>query len=191
MQEADVAWEEGVREKTISSKYLYRGRILDLRLDTVSLADGREAKREIVEHKGAVGILPIAADGNVILVRQFRKAVESFTWEVPAGTLEADENPLQCLHRELREETGLAAGRILRLAGYYSAIGFCTEFITVYAALDLTSGDTDFDDDEYISSRSFPAAEALAMIDEGLIVDGKTIIALLQARAQGLLQVTP
>ena len=97
-------------------------------------------EREIVEHRGAVGIVPLGADGTVTLVPQFRKPVERMVVEIPAGTRDPGEDILVCLHRELREETGLAAGRVEKLAGYYSAIGFCTEYIEVYLATKLQAG---------------------------------------------------
>jgi ADP-ribose pyrophosphatase len=172
-------------EKTIASEVRYKGHILNLRLDTVCLPNGRTATREIVEHRGAVGIVPLDRQGNVILVRQFRKAIERSILEIPAGTREQGEDIEKCLHRELSEETGYTAGRIERLAGYYSAVGFCNEFIEIYLATDLSSGEADPDEDEFVDIVSIPLIEALRMLESGEIVDAKTFVGLLSLKARG------
>lgn len=146
-------------ELTIESHYVYRGRIVDLRVDTVRLPNGQTTVREIVEHRGAVAIVPLDDDGNVILVRQFRKPAERYLLEIPAGTRDPDEPMEVCLQRELREETGFAAGKVERLAGYYSAVGFCTEFIGVYLATDLRRGQAGPDEDEFIEVVPVPDME--------------------------------
>lgn len=179
--------DEQAFERTVESHYVYRGRILDLRLDTVALPDGSTTKREIVEHRGAVAILPIDPEGNVILVRQFRKPIERSILEVPAGTLDPGEEVETCLHRELREETGLTADRVERLTAYYSAVGFCTEMIHVYAATGLHEGESGLEADEFVEVVPMPSGDALALVESGEIVDGKSIIALLSAKARGLI----
>ncbi|MHB1007067.1 MAG: NUDIX domain-containing protein [Chloroflexota bacterium] len=173
-------------EPTLKSEYLYRGRIIDLRLDTVRLPNGRTTKREIIEHRGAVGIVPIDAAGNVVLVRQFRKPIERSILEIPAGTRDEEEPVEVCLHRELREETGLTADHTERLAAYYSAVGFCTEYIEVYLATGLHEGQAGPDEDEFVEVVRVPLAQALAMIDTGEIVDAKTIVGLLVVKARNL-----
>jgi ADP-ribose pyrophosphatase len=173
-------------EQTIESHYLYRGRIVVLRVDTVRLPDGQTTKREIVEHPGAVAMLPLDEEGNVYFVRQYRKPAERYVLEIPAGTREPGEPVDVCLHRELREETGLLAGQVEKLAGYYSAIGFCTEFIEVFLVRQLSHGQAGPDADESIETVSVPLQEALAMVERGEIIDAKTIIGLLTLKARGL-----
>lgn len=175
--------EEGYPEVTQSSRTVYRGRIVNLRVDTVRLPDGRTSEREIVEHRGAVAIAPVDDHDNIYLVRQFRKPIESYAVEIPAGTRDPDEDVLTCLRRELREETGLTAGRIDRLIGYYSAVGFCTEYIDIYLATQLSAGAATPDSDEDLDVLVMPVSEALSLLKDGQIVDAKTIIALLTLQA--------
>lgn len=178
--------EQASPEATIESEYVYRGRIVDLRVDTVRLPNGQTTKREIVEHRGAVAIVPLDDEGNVILVRQFRKPIERYVLEIPAGTRDPGEAVELCLHRELREETGLTAGHVERLVGYYSAVGFCTEFIEVFLATNLRRGQAGPDEDEFVEVQAVPAQEALAMVARGEIVDAKTIVGLLSLKTRGL-----
>ncbi len=98
-----------MREKTLTREYLFRGRIINLRIDRVELPDGREASREVVEHPGAVGIVALTAKGEVVLIKQYRQATGEEMWEIPAGKLEAREDPRECAVRELAEETGYTA----------------------------------------------------------------------------------
>ena len=173
-------------EPTLSSESVYKGRIIDLRVDTVRLPNGDTTKREVIEHRGAVGIVPVDAAGNVVLVRQFRKPIERAILEIPAGTRDRDEPIEVCLHRELREETGLTADHTERLVGYYSAVGFCTEYIEVFLATGLHEGQAGPDEDEFVEVVRVPLARALAMVDAGEVVDAKTIIGLLLVKARNL-----
>ncbi len=173
-------------ETTVTSEYLYRGRVVNLRIDTVRLPNGKTTKREIIEHRGAVAILPLDQAGRIAFVRQFRKPIDRAILEIPAGTLDPSEDVQTCLHRELREETGLVAGKVEHLAGYYSAVGFCTEFIEVYLATDLRQEQTGPDEDEFVEVIWLPLAEAYRMVERGEIVDGKTLVGLLSLRARGI-----
>jgi len=122
-------------EVTINSKYIYKGTILNLRVDEVQLENGRTSSREIIEHKGAVAI--VAVDGeDLIMVRQYRKAIEGELLEIPAGKLE-DEDPLECAKRELKEETGYSADRWQYVCDFYSTPGFSNERMFLYYATDL------------------------------------------------------
>ncbi|MBI4339002.1 MAG: NUDIX hydrolase [Chloroflexi bacterium] len=168
-------------ERTIKSDRLYQGRVVALRVDTVALSDSRTSRREIVEHRGSVAILPVDAEGNVLLVRQYRKAIERWTLEAPAGGLDEGEDPVAAAHRELREETGCLAGRLERLASFYTSPGFCTELMHAYLATNLTLGDASPEEDEQIQVERVPLAEAIGMAQGGEIQDGKTIAALLLA----------
>lgn len=163
-------------EKTIHSKDIFSGRIIKVRVDTVSLPDGRESTREIVEHAGAVAIVALDDENNIRLVRQYRKPVEQVLLEIPAGIMEADEEALSSAQRELAEETGLQAASWERILSYYSAPGFSDEELHLYLAQNLTPGECSPDSDEFLESVSIPLKEAYRMIFTGQIVDGKSII---------------
>jgi len=163
-------------EKTIKSQDIFSGRIIKVRVDTVSLPDGRESTREIVEHAGAVAIVAVDDANNIYLVRQYRKPVENVLLEIPAGTMEPDEEILVCAQRELEEETGLRAGSWEKILSYYSAPGFCNEKLHLFLAWDLTAGEKNPDADEFLENVSIPLKEAYRMIFTGQIVDGKSII---------------
>lgn len=163
-------------EKTINSRDIFSGRIIKVRVDTVSLPDGRESTREIVEHAGAVAMVAVDDADNIYLVRQYRKAAEQVMLEIPAGTLEPDEEILSCARRELEEEIGLRAGSWEKILSYYSAPGFCDEKLHLFLARDLSTGEKNPDSDEFLESVSIPLKEAYRMIFTGQIVDGKSII---------------
>ena len=127
-----------MREKQLSSEYFFEGHIMKARLDEVSLPNGRTAPREICEHLGGVGVLPIDREGNVILVRQFRYAFDAELLEIPAGKMDhGPEDAAECGKRELKEETGCTAGRFVPLGAMYPSPGFLTEVTYLFAALDL------------------------------------------------------
>lgn len=166
-------------EKTMKSEKIYEGKILTLRIDTVELPNKKYSKREIIEHPGAVAIIPLTDDGDIILVNQFRKAIESDLLEIPAGKLEPEENPLSCAIRELKEETGYYTDQMESLGYIYTAPGFCDEKIHLYVAKNLTEGEPEPDADEYIEVQKISINRALDMIGNGQIVDAKTISAIL------------
>lgn len=166
-------------EITTSQEYLYFGRVINLRIDNVRLPDGMPARREIVEHRDAVTIIPMDNDGNVLLVRQYRKAVEQELLEAPAGVMNEGETPEDAARRELAEETSLAAAAWQRLAGFYSTPGFSNEYLHIFLALDLSPAEATPDEDEDISLHWLPLADALAMIETGELRDAKTIAGLL------------
>jgi ADP-ribose pyrophosphatase len=168
-----------LEEKTLSSNKIFQGRIVRLRVDQVSLPDGRQSQREIVEHPGAVAILPLDADNRIWMVSQYRKAVEQVLMEIPAGTLEKSEDPLACAQRELAEETGLTAGDWQEIIQYYCAPGFCDEKTFIYIARNLKQdAQLSPDHDEFLQVIQLPLAEAYQQILDGRIVDGKSIIAI-------------
>ncbi|KUG04783.1 adp-ribose pyrophosphatase [hydrocarbon metagenome] len=165
-------------EKTISSTTIFDGRIVRLRVDDVSLPDGGKSKREIVEHPGAVAVLAMDEENNVWMVSQYRKAVEQVLMEIPAGTLEENEDPLECARRELAEETGLIAAEWQEIISYYCAPGFCNEKTVIYTARQLSQGsDLSLDRDEFIEVSKIPLEKAYQHVLDGRIVDGKSIIA--------------
>lgn len=171
-----------VEEKTISSELLYKGAILNLRKDKVTVKDGRTSYREIVEHNGGVIILGVTEDGRIPMIRQYRKALEKIAFELPAGKLELGEDPLEAAGREFREETGYTAKEIKHITSFYPTVGYSTEFLHIYFATGLTAGETDFDENESIEITDYDPEELYKMIDDGTLDDGKSIIALLLYR---------
>lgn len=158
---------------------LHKGRKIEVQLDVSQSADGREIRRDIIVHPGAVVILPLTADGQVCLLRNFRFVVGQTLWEVPAGTLEPNEPPDQAAGRELAEETGYTAGRWRKLGVFYPSPGVLTEAMHLYVAEDLTPGPARPEADEQLEPVLVPWAEALRMATDGTIHDLKTVAALL------------
>lgn len=155
---------------------LYEGKIINLRIDTVELPEKKYSKREIVEHPGGVGIVAITDDNSMILVRQYRKAVNRMLLEIPAGKLEVNEEPRETAIRELKEETGYEANNYNYLLEFYTSPGYTTEKIYLFMATDLIEGSQDLDDGEYCEIEKYTIDELLKMIDRGEIIDSKTII---------------
>lgn len=168
-----------IEEKTISSDRVYTGKTISLRVDTVEIPNRGYKKREIVEHNGAVGIIAITPENKVVLVKQYRKAIEKELWEIPAGKIEPGENPKESAIRELKEETGYSAQSIKLLHKFYTSAGFSNQKIYIYLAENLTSGSQDFDDDEFIEAKEFSLNEVYDMIYNNDIEDGKTSIGML------------
>ncbi len=167
-------------EPTISTEHIFQGRVLGLRVDTVQLHDGKTSVREIIEHHGAVVVIPIDAEDRVLLVRQYRKAIEQALLELPAGGLHVGEDPAEAAIRELREEVGVSARNLEPLGGFYSAPGFCQEYLWLYLATDLHDAPLDPDEDEFVVVEPTPFAEAIAMIERGELRDAKTVAGLLR-----------
>ena len=170
-------------ETTTSTERIYEGRVLNLRVDAVTLESGRNSKREVVEHKGAVAIVPIMADGEtVLLVRQWRHAVGKNLLEIPAGGLEAGESPEVCARRKLTEEIGKNAQTLVHLADHYLAPGYSTERMHTFLATDLTDEQGIPDDDEGITVVPMRMTDTISAIATGEIEDSKTIVGLLLAQ---------
>ncbi len=163
-----------MEEQTISSTRPWTGRRIAVRVDEVDRGGGRRATREIVEHPGAVAIL--AWDGaRVAMVRQWRHATGQVLLEIPAGTLEPDEPPEETARRELAEEVGLAAVEWIAGPRFYTAPGFCTELMHTYLATGLSEATADADEDEELEPAWMTLDEALAAIDDGRIIDAKSL----------------
>lgn len=176
-----------MNEQSVSKRAIYDGRVIHVELHDVQLNNGRVATRELVRHPGAVAIVPLDAAGNVVMVQQFRFAAGRVLLEIPAGTLEPNEDPDVCAERELREETGYRPGRLEKLGGIYVAPGYTTEFIHLYLATDLIEDPLAMDADEDIHTVRMSLEEALRKIEHGEIVDGKSATALLRvARRLGV-----
>ncbi|MEE8353897.1 MAG: NUDIX hydrolase [Dehalococcoidales bacterium] len=165
-------------ERTISSKQVFDGRAVRLRVDTVLTADGRRSTREIVEHSDCIGVVAIDEDDNVLLVRQYRKAIEKALLEIPAGGVDPGETPEEAVVREMQEETGYKPGRLERLAGFYSSPGFLTEYLHLYLATELTPSRLHAEDTAGISLVRIPVAEIEGMLAAGTFEDGKSIVGL-------------
>jgi ADP-ribose pyrophosphatase len=166
-----------MEERTISSRRVFTGRLLSVRVDEVELADGRPAQREIVEHPGAVGIA--AWDGTrLAMVRQWRQAAGRETLEIPAGTRDPGEEPAATAERELAEECGLAAGSWESGPGFWTAPGFCTEYLTLWLATDLRPTEASRPDDEALDVEWLTIDEALAAVADGTVADGKSLVAI-------------
>jgi len=174
-------------ERVLDSAYAYRGRILNLRLDTVALPSGRTARREIVEHGEVAAIVPVDEARRVLMVRQFRLALGRDTLEIPAGGVDPGEKPEQAAQRELAEETGFRAHRLQRLGGFFVSPGYCTEYIHVFLAQGLQPVQGTPDADEATHPLWLPLEEAVGKAAAGEFDDAKTVIGLLwAARALGL-----
>ncbi len=169
-------------EKTLESKRIYDGRVVSLRVDTVLLPDGSIASREVVEHKGAVAIVPLLANGDVVLVRQFRQPVGAVLNEIPAGTLDKKESAEECARRELAEETGYAAGTLILMFSTYLSPGYSNEMLHTFLARDLSPVSADNDEDEFLEVITVPLSRAVDMIRTGEIKDAKTVCGLLMAQ---------
>ncbi len=168
-------------------RIIYRGRKIDLALQSIALADGTAAEREVVIHPGAVALVPMVDADHVCLVRNLRYAAGRTLLEVPAGTLDPGELPDSAAPRELAEETGYRAGRIELLRDWWVSPGLFTERMSLYLCEDLTPGPTEHQPDERLEPVIVPWAEALAMVADGRIDDAKTMLALLlcEARRRG------
>ncbi|HEX8551152.1 MAG TPA: NUDIX hydrolase [Abditibacteriaceae bacterium] len=174
-------------EETISTRRIHDGRVVRLREDIVRLPSGREAKREVLEHNGAVCIVAVESDGRIVLVRQFRKPAEAALLEIPAGGLEAGETPEECARRELSEECNLQGARWTPLFKAYLAPGYSTELMYGFLAEDLSDLPGTPDEDENVEVERYTVDELLAMIDDARIMDAKTICGVLAyARRKGL-----
>lgn len=163
-------------EVTIKSEKIYEGKVLNLRIDTVELPDKRYSKREIVEHVGGVGVIAITEEGNIVLVNQYRKALDKNIIEIPAGKLEINEEPKETARRELEEETGYTCSKMRYFTEFYPTPGYCTEKIHLFIAEDLIPGKQSLDENEFLEVLEIPFEEAYEKVMNGEILDAKTII---------------
>ncbi len=171
-----------LEEKFVSRKEIFNGHVLNVVCDTIELPNGKEATREICLHNGAVAVIPILPDGRVIMERQYRYAASRVVLEIPAGKLDSpDEIPLEAAKRELREETGALAGKITYLGRLLTSPALISEVIHLYLAEDLTFGECELDEDEFLEVEYIPLAQLKEMVMRGEIADAKTQIAILKA----------
>lgn len=175
------------KEKTLTSETIFKGKIIDLRIETVEMPEGKTAYRELVDHPGGVGVLAITNDGKIPMVKQFRKPIEDVTLEIPAGKLDKNEKPSECGIRELKEETGYEADEIISLGYLYPSPGFANEVTHVFFAKGLVRGKDNPDDDEFLDVQEFTVEEVEKMIYNNEINDAKTLVAFLKAKAMNLI----
>ncbi len=166
-------------EKTITTRLLHQGRSLSFRTDEIELPNGKKTTRDIVDHPGAVAIVPVLDDGRIVLVRQYRYATGKDLLEIPAGTLEKGEAPDTCARRELKEETGYTAGSMKKILSMYMAPGYSNEVIHLYLARELKAGELGTEEDESITLEPYGPDELLGMMEKNVIEDAKTIAGVL------------
>lgn len=166
------------KEKTVKTEYIYKGKIIDLKVEDVLLPDGKPAKREIVSHSGGCSVL-CEKDGKILLVKQFRSPYKEVVLEIPAGKLNPGETPEETAFRELEEEGGIRAERVSLLFKFYPSPGYTNEIIYVYKAEGFKETKQNLDEDEFLSSEWYDKEDLRKMIENGEIKDAKTLIALL------------
>jgi ADP-ribose pyrophosphatase len=167
------------KEKTLNSRSIFQGRAFNVREDIVINASGEETTREIVEHAECVAVVPVDSNGDILLVRQYRKAVEKDLLEIPAGGIDPGEDPETAVKRELQEEIGCLPGRVKRLGGYYSSPGFCTEYLYLFLADDLRASQLYAEDTPGIQTVRVKPRQILRLIRSGEICDSKSVAGLL------------
>ena len=170
-------------EKTLTSEVLFEGRVVTLTKDTALLENGKTATREVVHHHGGACIVPYFEDGTICMVRQFRYAMQQELWELPAGKLEKGEEPFEAAKRELAEECGLVAQHYTDLGEFYPTVGYCSEVIYTWLARGLAPCPMHLDEDEFLTPEKVPFDQAVAMVLDGRIKDGKTVAAILKIDA--------
>lgn len=163
---------------TKNVKNIYKGKVVVLNVDRVTLPNGATVDLEVIRHPGAAAIVPMKDDGTVILIRQFRHAAGGFIYEIPAGKLHPGEDPRDCAARELEEEIGYRASSFELLTSIFTAPGFTDEVIHIYKGTGLTKGRQKLDHDEVLNVVELPIEKAIAQIQGGTIRDGKTIVGL-------------
>lgn len=175
--------DERLVEKVLEKRRVFQGVLISVEQWDAEIYGGKKALREIVRHVGAAAVVPVDAEGNVTLVRQYRIAMGRVLTEIPAGKKDSpDEDPLRCAKRELSEETGLTAQNWRFLTTIDTSPGFLTERIGLYLATDLTQGEDHPDEDEFLGLVKMPLEEAIARVMAGEIADAKTVCGLMMAR---------
>jgi len=166
------------------TRRIFKGRVVTLDIDTVTLPNGATIELEMIHHPGAAAVVPMKEDGTVILIRQYRHAAGGYIYEIPAGKLHPGEDPKLCAARELQEEIGYRADSLELLTSILTTPGFTDEVIHIYKGTGLTKGKQDLDHDEVIEIVELPLEKALTQIIDGTIRDGKTIVGLQTAYLQ-------
>lgn len=171
--------------KRLDRELVYKGSIIDFYKDTVQVPNGRVVKWDFIKHQGAAAVVPVTEDGKLLLVRQYRNALDRYTLEIPAGGLNGPDEPTgEAAARELEEETGYRAGKIQWLITIRTTVAFCNEKIDIYVATDLIPGSQHLDEDESIDVEAYTVDELCEKIFSGEIEDSKTISAIMSYRAK-------
>jgi ADP-ribose pyrophosphatase len=170
-----------LEEKTVSSEKIFEGKIIKLFFDKVMLPNNKMATREKVWHPGAVAVVPLTSENEVILIKQYRYPIEEVLIEIPAGKLDKDESPIKCAERELQEEVGAVGGNLIHLSSFHTTPGFSNEFLHLYLAVNFEKKDNNPDEDEFLQILSVPIKECTDWVFEGKIKDAKSIIGILMA----------
>ena len=168
--------------RVTDTQEIFRGRAFTVRLDQVARPDGGTMQVEIVDHPTAVTMVPVDADGNVCFVRQYRHSCGKVMFELPAGTLEPGEDPLECAIRECREEIGMSPGKVVHLGGFYLAPGYSTEYLHIYLVSDLTPAPLDPDADEDLQVVRVPLRDLASLVERGELEDAKSLASLHMAQ---------
>ena len=166
----------------LRSETLLQGRVFRIRRDTLKTPDGRETKFEIIEHGGSVIVVPVDEHGDMYFVRQYRHAAGKYLLELPAGTRDGDEPYEACAAREIREETGMEAGKLQKVGEFFLAPGYSSEFMEVYLATDLKHNPLEADEDEFLTVEKYSLKQAIAMAERGEMPDAKSLAALLMVK---------
>jgi ADP-ribose pyrophosphatase len=179
-----------LEEKTLHSEEIFSGKVISLHLQDVELPNGKQSKREIIKHPGAVAILAITDDKKVVMVEQYRKALERTIVEIPAGKLEKGEEPALCARRELEEETGYECESLEWLTSFYTSPGFADEIVHVYVARGLSKKENAaaLDEDEFVNLEELTLEEAAQYVKEQKIYDAKTVFAVQYLQLQEALK---
>ncbi|WP_066719574.1 NUDIX hydrolase [Clostridium sp. Marseille-P299] len=170
--------------KRLSRKLEHKGKVVDFYTDTMQLPDGRTAEWDYIHHKGASAIVPVAENGDIIMVRQYRNAPERYTLEIPAGGLNGAEDPMLAAARELEEETGFKSNKVEHLIDLYTTVGFCNELIHIYYTNELLPSKQHLDEDEFVEVERYSLDTLVQMILNGEIQDAKTISAILAYKSK-------
>lgn len=170
-----------LEEKKLSSEEIFDGVAIHLYRDEILLPNGNKGVREIIRHPGAVCVLPMTREGEIVFVNQFRYALNKVTLEVPAGKLEKGEDPKEAALRELSEETGITAGKIVPMGALYTTPALMDEIIYMYIATELQQGEQHLDEDEFVNAVKIPLPKAVEMVMNGEIRDSKTQVMILKA----------
>lgn len=168
--------------KVVNSETIYRGPVFNLRQDRLALPNGKVARLDIIDHRDAVTLIPLDAEGQIWFIEQYRHATQKILLELPAGVAEPGEAPEISAQREIREETGMAAGEIRRLGSFYLAPGYSTEYMHIFLASGLYPAPLPMDEDEILQVKKLTARQAYHLAENGQIQDAKSLVALFWVR---------
>ncbi|MCH5185167.1 MAG: NUDIX hydrolase [Oscillospiraceae bacterium] len=171
-----------LKEKILSEDIKFKGRIFTAKVNNVELADGKKSTREVVAHSGGVAVIAADENKNILMVRQYRIAASDIILEIPAGKLEAGEDPYECGVRELKEETGCIADKMVHIGEFLPTPGYCTERINIYLATGLRQSEQNLDEGEFLEVERIPLDTLCDMVIKNEIKDAKTVIAVLRAK---------